>query len=431
MNLTSIKLSINGAHAWASVEGPLTSGMVGIPVTIEYDESWNGLTKNLMCRCSPWNSNDGEIRTILNVGETSTVAHEVMQAGMYLHLGVEGFSSGGTLVIPTTWARCGKIEYGANTCDDLSTEPELPIWNQLQTEVEQIKRDGYTQEQIDEIQAYVQSASQSASNAERSKDNAVAASNVALSNSVAAKNAADSAQASAGNASASASSAANLANGALQAQRAAEAAAERAETAADSGGYGALDTARINALDGMFKVAAYDADSGYAAAYVAFQTAFGLTGAGESGEDDGGDNSGGEETGVSNESTWTDGVAYTFDAVQDEYVATDGAFAAYDGWNRTPYLYCKGATVLRAVVNAATSMLGANNTYNAFYDENKNFIESFSFAGIDSNTAGAYKDIEIPDNAAYFVASHKAGVIGTAIVASNALGFVPYSEVPA
>lgn len=235
LNLTSIKLMLTGAQAWASVNGPLTSGMVGIPVTIEYDESWDGLTKNLMCRCSPWGSNDGEIRTILNVGETSTVAHEVMQAGMYLHLGIEGFSSDGTLVIPTTWAKCGKIEYGANTFDDPSTEPELPIWNQLQTEVEQIKRDGYTQEQIDEIQAYVQSASQAAYNAERSKDNAVAASNTALSNAAAAKNAADTAQVSAGNASASASSAANLANGALQAQRAAEAAAQRAEAAADSG----------------------------------------------------------------------------------------------------------------------------------------------------------------------------------------------------
>lgn len=232
--MTSIKLMVTGAKAWALVTGPLTSGMVGIPITIQYDETWDGLTKNLMCRCSPWGSNNGEIRTILNVGETATVAHEVMQSDMYLYLGIEGFSDDGKLVMPTTWARCGKIEYGANTCEDLSTEPELPIWNQLQTEVEEIKRYGITEEQRDEIQSYVQSASQAASNADRSKDNAVAASNAALSNAAAAKNAADSAQTSADNASASASSAANLANGALRAQRVAEAAAERAEAAADS-----------------------------------------------------------------------------------------------------------------------------------------------------------------------------------------------------
>ena len=225
MNLTSIKLSIEGAHAWATVDGPLTSGMVGIPVTIEYDEAWDGLTKNLMCRCSTWGSNGGEIRTLLNVGETSTVAHEVMQPDMYLYLGVEGFSDDGALVIPTTWARCGKIEYGANTCEDPSTDPELPIWNQLQTEVAQIKRDGYTQEQIDKIQAYAQSASQSATRAERAEGNSIAASNLSVSNTNLAEIHAKQAQASAENAKTSASSAANLANGALQAQQAAEAAA--------------------------------------------------------------------------------------------------------------------------------------------------------------------------------------------------------------
>ena len=232
--MTSIFLSLTGAHAWATVDGPLTSGMVGIPVTIEYDEAWNGLTKNLMCRCSPWGTNNGEIRTLLNVGDTSTVAHEVMQPDMYLYLGVEGFSNDGTLVIPTTWARCGKIEYGANTCEDLSTDPELPIWNQLQAEVEQIKHDGYTQEQIDEIQAYVRSASQAATSAEKSKNNATAASNLAVSNANLAEIYMKQAQTSAENARTSAGSAANLANGALQAQRAAEAAADRVQTVADS-----------------------------------------------------------------------------------------------------------------------------------------------------------------------------------------------------
>ena len=102
--MTSIMLTVIGAQARATVTGTLTSGMVGIPITIEYDETWDGLTKNLMCRCSPWGSDDGEIRTRLNVGEASTVAHEVMQSDMYLYLGVEGFNADGTLVIPTAWA---------------------------------------------------------------------------------------------------------------------------------------------------------------------------------------------------------------------------------------------------------------------------------------------------------------------------------------
>lgn len=139
--MTSILLSVNGAQAWASTTGPLTSGMVGIPVTIKYDEAWDGLTKNLICRCSPWGSSNGEIRTLLNVGETSTVAHEVMQPDMYLYLGVEGFSDDGKLVIPTTWAMCGRVRHGANSTDDPSADPELSVWNQLQAEIQQIKQD--------------------------------------------------------------------------------------------------------------------------------------------------------------------------------------------------------------------------------------------------------------------------------------------------
>lgn len=139
--MTSILLSVNGAQAWASTTGPLTSGMVGIPVIMEYDEAWNGLRKNLVCRCSPWGSDSGDSRAILNVETTSVVAHEVMKAGMYLWLGVEGFRDDGTLVIPTTWAMCGKIQHGANTAEDPSADPELSVWNQLQAEIQQIKQD--------------------------------------------------------------------------------------------------------------------------------------------------------------------------------------------------------------------------------------------------------------------------------------------------
>lgn len=170
--MTSIKLLLNGAHAWATVDGPLTSGMVGIPVTIEYDESWDGLTKNLMCRCSPWGSNNGEIRSILDVGETATVAHEVMQPDMFLHLGIEGFNEDGTLVIPTTWARCGKIEYGANTCEDPSTNPELSVWNQLQVEMEKTKAYVLTPEQAVNIQSYAQTATQAAQEARQAAEEA-------------------------------------------------------------------------------------------------------------------------------------------------------------------------------------------------------------------------------------------------------------------
>lgn len=139
--MTSITLTVTGAKVRASVSGPLTSGMVGVPVAIEYDDAWSGLTKNLVCRCGPWGPGRGETRTVAGIEKTATVAHEVMKADMYLYLGIEGYSADGKIVMPTTWAECGKIQHGANAGADLSTDPRLPFWAQLQTEIRQIKQD--------------------------------------------------------------------------------------------------------------------------------------------------------------------------------------------------------------------------------------------------------------------------------------------------
>ena len=143
--MTSITLNVTGARIEAAVNGPLTSGMVGIPVTIRYDDAWNGLTKNFVCRCGKWGHDKGETRTVLNIGEAATVAHEVMQADMHLYLGIEGYSTDGKLVIPTTWADCGMILHGANSGEDLSTDPKLSVWAQLQAEIEKIKQDPVTE----------------------------------------------------------------------------------------------------------------------------------------------------------------------------------------------------------------------------------------------------------------------------------------------
>lgn len=198
--MTSIKLEVTGAKAWATVTGPLTSGMVGIPVTIEYDETWEGLTKNLVCRCGLKDSDGGETRTILNVDKTAVVAHEVMQAGQYLYLGVEGFREDGTLVMPTTWARSENlIQHGSDSDADPSVDPSLPVWGQLQAQIDQINREGISPEQMEEIRACAKSAAQSEENA-----------------------------------GISASSAAYLVKAAETAQTAAESAAGRAEAAAES-----------------------------------------------------------------------------------------------------------------------------------------------------------------------------------------------------
>lgn len=124
--MTSIQLTLTGAQARAEVDGLLTAGMVGVPVTISWDASWDGLVKTLVCR------SDGCVRTVLNVADQATVAPEVFRTDGWapnaLYLGVEGRDVAGKLVIPSTFAYCGQILPGAMSDGMESREPEDPTW---------------------------------------------------------------------------------------------------------------------------------------------------------------------------------------------------------------------------------------------------------------------------------------------------------------
>lgn len=124
--MTSILLELTGAKAVATTTGLLTEGMVGVPVTIVCDSAWDGLVKTLVCK-----SGAGK-RVILNVGDTATIAPEVLRCWEYgpgrLILGVEGRRLDGTLVIPSIWADAGEILPGAESEGEASVAPENPVW---------------------------------------------------------------------------------------------------------------------------------------------------------------------------------------------------------------------------------------------------------------------------------------------------------------
>lgn len=137
--MTSIRLILTGANARAELSGTLTAGMVGVPVTIECNEEWEGLTKNLVCQ------SDIGVRTVLEIGEKTLVVPEVLQCTPYgkneLFLGVEGRNADGDLVLPSTMAFCGPIRRSAEVGNDekacvsaLKVEyinaPEKVTWHQ-------------------------------------------------------------------------------------------------------------------------------------------------------------------------------------------------------------------------------------------------------------------------------------------------------------
>ena len=107
--MENIVLKVVGTKANAEYNGELTSGSVGIPVVIQYDESWSELSKFASFRVGSFQ------RTRENVGENTTVPWEVMRyPGKILEIGVEGRDSTGGIVIPTVWASVKTIKQGAN-----------------------------------------------------------------------------------------------------------------------------------------------------------------------------------------------------------------------------------------------------------------------------------------------------------------------------
>lgn len=116
--MTSITLICRGALARAKVEGAITQGMVGIPVVLECDEAWAGLTRQLKVRCG------GVVRTALAEGAV-TVPYECLIAGQRLDIGLDGWDETGTLRVPTNWACCALVQPSVADCDG---EPgSLPV----------------------------------------------------------------------------------------------------------------------------------------------------------------------------------------------------------------------------------------------------------------------------------------------------------------
>lgn len=85
--------------------------------------------------------------------------------------------------------------------------------------------------------------------------------------------------------------------------------------------------------------------------------------------------------------------------IKNEYVAADGSFVAYSGWDRTNYIdvhELQGQTIYLC------GSIQSNGTYNGLYSEDKTFINSF--------TTLPY--VTIPNNVYYIVISRQATIWG-------------------
>lgn len=105
---------------------PLTSGMVGQPIHFEYSHDFDGLTLTAVF------TNGKTTVDVLNPGNQCMIPHEVLDTvGTLVKVGVYAVR-GNEFVIPTVYATIGVVQKGADPSGDVSADPALPVWAQIE-----------------------------------------------------------------------------------------------------------------------------------------------------------------------------------------------------------------------------------------------------------------------------------------------------------
>ena len=126
------RVAVTGSKATAELLTPVTTGMVGATVSITYDGEWDSLNKQVLFR-------RGNNKVMQATG--SIIPHEILTSPYEtLFVGVYGFTSDGTIVIPTVWAKICEIRQGVDPEGDESADPTSPVYLQLTRDIGDLKQ---------------------------------------------------------------------------------------------------------------------------------------------------------------------------------------------------------------------------------------------------------------------------------------------------
>lgn len=131
------KVRVDGVCAETVYCKEIPKGIVGAQVEFEYtDPMWDNLSKTVVFRGSA-------SRDVIDAENVVAIPAEVVRKeGCWLSVGVYGVDADGTVAIPTLWAELGVICDAADPSGDPAVDPELPIWAQLQADIETLKQSG-------------------------------------------------------------------------------------------------------------------------------------------------------------------------------------------------------------------------------------------------------------------------------------------------
>lgn len=114
-----------------------TSGLRGATIRVEYlDDLWASLNKIIVFE-------GAETKDVPTNDTVIEIPGEVLaEPGERLSVGFWGIDGNDKTVIPTIYAPLGKIQPGADPSGDTTTDPSLPVWQQLADELANLKAAG-------------------------------------------------------------------------------------------------------------------------------------------------------------------------------------------------------------------------------------------------------------------------------------------------
>lgn len=128
-----INIMVSKTLAVVSNNETLTSGMVGAKVQFAFSEDWNELSKMAVFKA-------GDVtKSVLQSAWSDgvcTIPHEVLSEPCEkLFIGVYGTDASNNIVVPTIWASACEIRKGVDGDAEASTDPTLPVWSQMQSQI--------------------------------------------------------------------------------------------------------------------------------------------------------------------------------------------------------------------------------------------------------------------------------------------------------
>ena len=127
------KIQVSGVKAALAGKGAgrweIPAGIIGATLRFSYGADWMGLTKTVVFDCG------GITKDVVNAGEVVTVPAEVVaRPERKLLVGVYGVGDADASATPTLWLE-GYVCAAADPSGDVSTDPSLPVWAQLEARI--------------------------------------------------------------------------------------------------------------------------------------------------------------------------------------------------------------------------------------------------------------------------------------------------------